>query len=152
MAYETPRANFFLLDSLAKGSITSGLVGDRQLKWLASALDRSAGKPALVMVHHNPDRGPIVTGLRDTAALMNVIVPRRQVKTLIFGHTHSWSVTRQDGLHLVNLPPTAYIFWAGKPNGWVEASLRDNGMTLQLHCLDQKNKLNQSATKLEWRP
>jgi len=151
MAFETPRANFFLLDSLSPGSPTSGLVGDAQLKWLASALDRSPGKPALVMVHHNPDRGLIVTGLRDTAALMKVIVPRKQVKALFFGHTHSWSITRQEGLHLVNLPPVAYVFWTGKPNGWVEASLRDNGMTLQLHCLDKKNKLNENVTNLDWR-
>lgn len=151
MAFETPRANWFILDSLAQGSLTSGLVGDKQLKWLASALDQASGKPALVMVHHNPDRGLIVTGLRDTAALMNVILPRKQVKALFFGHTHSWSVTRQEGLHLVNLPPVAYIFWAGKPNGWVEATLRDNGMTLQLHCLDKKNKLNENLTNLDWR-
>jgi Icc protein len=151
MTLETPRANWFILDSLAPGSPTSGLVGDRQLKWLASGLDRASGKPALVMVHHNPDRGLIVTGLRDTAALMNVIQPRKQVKALLFGHTHSWSVTRQAGLHLVNLPPVAYIFWPGRPNGWVEASLRDNGMTLQLHCLDKKNKLNENLTNLDWR-
>jgi calcineurin-like phosphoesterase family protein len=151
MAYQTPRANWFILDSLAQGSPTTGLVGDNQLHWLASALDKAPDKPAIVVVHHNPDRGLIVTGLRDTGALMAVLQPRRQVKALIFGHTHSWGVRQEAGLHLVNLPPVAYIFWAGKPNGWVEMTLADAGMTLQLHCLDKKNKLDQMSLKLDWR-
>ncbi|EEF61903.1 hypothetical protein [Pedosphaera parvula] len=33
---------------------------------------------------------------------------------------------------LVNLPPTAQVFAAGKPNGWMRAQLQDNGMKLEL--------------------
>ena len=151
IALETPRANWFILDSLEKTNSTPGLIGDEQLKWLSAALDKASDKPALVMVHHNPDTGEKVTGLRDTAALMDAIVPRKQVKVLFFGHTHDWHVKQQDGLHLVNFPPVAYVFTPGKPNGWVEGTLADQGMTLQLHCLDKKHEQNEQTVKLEWR-
>ncbi len=151
MAIETPRANWFILDSLEKTNSTPGVVGDEQLKWLTSGLDKTSDKPALVMVHHNPDLGEKVTGLRDTAALMDAILPRKQVKVLFFGHTHDWHVKQQDGLHLVNFPPVAYVFTPGKPNGWVEGTIAEGGMTLQLHCLDKKHEQNEQTVKLEWR-
>ena len=50
----TPRANWFVLDSLEKTLSTPGLLGQEQLDWLAGALDANAGKPALVLIHHNP--------------------------------------------------------------------------------------------------
>ena len=50
----TPRANWFVLDSLEKTLSTPGLLGQEQLDWLAGALDANPDKPALVLIHHNP--------------------------------------------------------------------------------------------------
>ena len=54
----TPRANWFMLDSLEKTMSTPGYLGEAQLAWLASALDAHADKPALVMTDHNPSFNP----------------------------------------------------------------------------------------------
>jgi hypothetical protein len=91
-------------------------------------------------------------GLRDTQELFEVIRPRRQVKAYIYGHTHTWKIEKdQSGLHLINLPPVAYVFHAGDPSGWVHATTREDGLKLQLHCLDKAHKLNGQVTELTWR-
>src|SRR5256885_1003592 len=51
---KTPRANWFILDSLEKTLSTPGLLGKEQLDWLAKALDENPKQPAIVMIHHNP--------------------------------------------------------------------------------------------------
>src|SRR4051812_17760807 len=119
---ETERANWLMLDSLNVTLEVPGLVGPEQLAWLAKTLDAHTDKPALVMVHHNPQftaPGPKKAGgLLDTAALLDVPSPRKQAKVLFFGPSHRWShEQREDGLHPVNLPATAYVFDAGQPSG-----------------------------------
>src|SRR5437016_3457514 len=49
----TPRANFFLLDSLDVVDKAPGKLGEAQIAWLARALDANADTPAVVVVHHN---------------------------------------------------------------------------------------------------
>lgn len=148
----TPQANWFVLDSLDKTLETPGLLGKEQLDWLAAALDANPGKPALVLIHHNPGRVLNIGGLKDTKALFEIIRPRKQVKAYIFGHTHAWRI-RQDvsGIHLVNLPPVAYVFEAGEPSGWVHATLESNGLQLELRCVDPTHKLHGQIVKLQWR-
>ena len=147
----SPLANWFVLDSLDQTDKTPGTLGAEQRKWLADALDQAADKPALVMVHHNPDTRPIPTGLVDTEPLFEVLVPRRHVKALFYGHTHDWRLDQREGLHLVNLPPTAYVFTAGKPNGWVDARVAADGMTLELRCLDPQHAQHGQRVELKWR-
>ncbi len=147
-----PKVNWFVLDSLEQTLSTPGLLGKPQLEWLANTLDANADKPALVMVHHNPGLTDNVPGLKDTAALLEVIRPRRHVKAYFFGHTHSWSVTQDDsGIHFINLPPTAYIFKEGKPSGWVRATVASDGMKLELRCLDTTHKQHGEVNDLKWR-
>lgn len=148
----TPRANWFVLDSLEKTLATPGLLGQEQLDWLAKALDANPGKPALILIHHNPGEMSNVSGLKDTEALFAVIRPRKQVKAYIFGHTHVWKV-KQDvsGIHLVNLPPVAYVFGAGEPSGWVHATLERKGIRLELRCVDPAHKSHGQITELQWR-
>ncbi len=43
-------------------------------------------------------------GLIDTDDLFAVAKPRRNVKAMVFGHTHHWGVERIDDIHLINLP------------------------------------------------
>src|SRR3954471_203925 len=116
---QTKRGNWFILDSLETTLQTPGSLGPDQLAWLARMLDANAEVPAIVMVHHNPGKVGNVSGLKDTEALFEVIRPRKQVKVLFFGHTHHWNLKEDpSGIHLVNLPPVAYLFQEGDPMGW----------------------------------
>jgi 3',5'-cyclic AMP phosphodiesterase CpdA len=146
------RANWFILDSLDKTNSTPGLLGESQLAWLARSLDAHANKPALVMVHHNPTPTADKVTLIDEAAFYAIIRPRRQVKAYIFGHSHVWNVSRDpSGIHLINLPTTAYVFEATRPAGWVHAQLEPDGMRLQLRCVDSKRAEHGQKVELAWR-
>lgn len=147
-------ANWFVLDSLIQTLTTPGLLGEAQRAWLAGALDANPGKPALILVHHQPDPQLAVktSGLEDAAELLAILRPRRQVKAWFFGHTHRWEA-RQDesGIHLINLPPTAYVFEDGRPNGWVHATVHADGARLELRCLDRARKEHGQLFNLAWR-
>jgi len=147
----TELVNWIMLDSLAKTLQTPGLLGAEQLKWLAETLDANRTKPAVILLHHNPGlEGNI--GLIDSPALLEVLRPRKQVKAWIFGHTHHWNISQDEsGLHLVNLPPVSYIFREGDPMGWVHATLRPDGMKLELRCLDPQHKDQGQIVDLKWR-
>ena len=148
---KTPRANWFVLDSLEKTLSTPGLLGQEQLDWLAKALDANAEKPALVLIHHNPGFSGNI-GLKDTDALFEVIRPRKHVKAYIFGHTHAWNVWQDEsGIQLINLPPVSYVFSAGLPAGWVHATLEQEGIRLELRCVDTTHKSHGQVSKLKWR-
>jgi len=165
---ESPLVNWFMLDSLDQTNKTPGVVGPEQRAWLEKSLDAHADKPAIVVVHHNivpvapGDAAPgsidamkqqaLRSGLTDSADLLAILAPRRQVKACLYGHTHNWSILREtSGIHLINLPPTAYVFKAGMPNGWVHASLRKDGMTLKLNCLDPGHTQHGAVAELAWR-
>lgn len=150
---QLPQANWFLLDSLFQTNVTPGELGQPQLKWLAEALDRHADKPAVVMAHHHLQWAAVepVAGLKDTAELWEILTQRKWVKAYFYGHTHRWHHTQREGIHLVNLPTTAYVFAEGQPNGWVGAHLKVDGMTLELHTLDKRHKQNGERVELAWR-
>ena len=150
---EGARANWFLLDSLDVTNQTPGRLGDEQRDWLAKALDAKTGKPALVMVHHNPipSAPGKKSGLLDTEELLALLAPRRHVKALFFGHTHTWRITEQDGLHLVNLPAIAYPFKPDEVTGWVDLQLRDGGASLKMNAHDTQHAAHGKITELTWR-
>lgn len=150
---ESTRANWFLLDSLERTNSTPGQLGAAQLEWLARALDARAAKPALVLVHHDPQWTEPArrTGLVDTDKLFDTLVPRKHVKAVIFGHTHQWRHDKRDDIHLINLPPVAYVFKEECPNGWVDVRLRDGGAVLKLHALDPKHRQHGETVELAWR-
>ena len=149
---ETPRANWFVLDSLVETNKVPGTVGDEQRKWLSDGLEARKDKPAIVMVHHNPDReDPTRGGLTDTVAFLELLAERRQVKALIFGHTHRWSFAEENGLHLINLPPVAYIFREGDPSGWVDVKVTETGATMELRCVDPAHTQHGEKHDLKWR-
>lgn len=148
----TPHANWFLLDSLDQTLSAPGLLGQEQLDWLAKSLDQNNVKPALVLLHHNPDFPGETIGLKDTDALFKIIRPRKQVKALVYGHTHDWHIKQDDsGIQLINLPPVGYVFTEGKPSGWVRAILKENGMQIELHCVGAANQADGEAKKIQWR-
>jgi hypothetical protein len=148
------RVNWLMLDSLDKTMSTPGVLGNAQLDWLARTLDAEPRKPAIVMVHHNPTPAGAKPSLVDTERFMSILRPRRQVKAYFFGHTHRWSVTRDEsGLHLVNLPTTAYLFDNNKAgaSGWVMAALGTQGVRLEFQSIDRAHPEHGRVYDLAWR-
>jgi 3',5'-cyclic-AMP phosphodiesterase len=131
-----PHAHWFTLDSLDKVNVTPGKLGQEQLAWLAKQLDERPDKPAIISVHHHPVfMGDKIGGITDTKALFEILTPRKQVKAVIFGHTHNWNIVQHEGIHLINLPPVAYPFDKAKPSGWVEARVGPDKLALTLRAL-----------------
>lgn len=151
---KTRRVHWLLLDSLDKTNSTPGVISEDQLSWLARELDRYPTRPAIVVAHHNPEGTSPVEGLINTEALMAVLRPRKQVKAYVYGHTHHWNVTLDQagsGIHMINLPPVAYVFDKKDPSGWIHATLRKNGMILELRCNDVAHRLHGQKVALDWR-
>lgn len=148
---ESPRANWFLLDSLDATDKVPGVLGEAQLAWLAKELDARPDKPALIAVHHNPDLRPMPGGLVDTQPLYDILLPRKQAKALFFGHSHNWNHEVKEGLHLVNLPPVAYVFAEGKPSGFVELELGEKATTMRLTALDKEHPQHGQEIALTYR-
>lgn len=147
------RSNWLLLDSLWRVNITPGELGADQLAWIQKLLDQHDDKPMHVVLHHSFDfKDEPNFGLRDTAALLDLLSPRKHVKAVYYGHTHNWSVRqRDDGLHEVNLPPTAYVFNAERPNGWVACDLAEGSCKLTLNCLDKDHPEHGETHELAYR-
>lgn len=156
----TPLVNWFLLDSLQKVNEVTGNLGEAQLQWLETALGQFPDQPAIVLGHHNPqlepevgkDGKPRITGLSDTSALLDLLHRKPQVKAYIFGHTHRWEITKTaQGLHLVNLPPVAYVFDPARPNGWVQATVDREAIHLTLRSLNPAHAEHGKKVTLAWR-
>lgn len=152
---KSPHANWFLLDSLTEVNLVTGEIGAEQREWLSQALAARPDKPALVMAHHTPQfepppEGRVWSGLKDTSDFMDLLSRFPQVKAFIFGHSHNWSVTQRGTLQLINLPPVAYVFDEQKPNGWVLAKVRANGLDLELRTIDSAHPQNGERVELTW--
>lgn len=149
---QTPRLNWFLLDSLEKTLSTPGLIGPEQMNWLAAALDANSEKPAAIVLHHNFDSSAKSIGLKDTEDMFKILRPRNQVKACFFGHTHNWNVKPDEsGIHLINLPPVAYVFQEGNPSGWVNATVKPDGISLELRCVNPQHARQGEVLNLSWR-
>jgi predicted phosphodiesterase len=149
--FASPRANWFLLDSLDVTKSTPGELGAAQLDWLDRELTLRPKQPALVVCHHPFDLTGLF-GLKDSLALESLFARQRQIKAFIYGHTHNWQVEPSaNGVHFINLPPTGYVFAAGRPSGWVRATLARDGMELELRSLDPQHPEHAQVKKLPWR-
>lgn len=149
---KTKHVNWLMLDSLETTLQTPGALGEDQLRWVEKTLDAERTVPTVVLVHHNPGEDNKIAGLKDTEAFWEIIRPRKQVKAWIYGHTHNWKVSQDtSGVHLVNLPPVAYIFREGDPSGWIHATTRPNGMKLELRSIDPKHPAHGQVVDLKWR-
>ena len=134
---ELPHANLLLLDSGRKG-----ILGEKQLNWLAQELDKRTEKPALIFGHFNPypNRGvrPI-KGMSDGSALLKLLAKRKHVRAYFYGHTHEWQQDRRGHLHLINQPAVSYYFGKGHAHGWVDMQLTPKSADLKLHCISLKH-------------
>jgi Icc protein len=150
--FSSDRANWFLLDSLDKTNATPGALGAAQLAWLDQELKARPKKPAIIVGHHNLQTPGLTAGITDSAGLEKLFAGHHQVKAFIFGHTHDWRVSQHaSGVHLINLPPTGYVFTAGRPSGWVRATLASDGMEIELRSLDTKHPEHAQVKNLKWR-
>jgi len=135
---ELPHAHLVLLDSGRKG-----ILGDKQLHWLAQELDGRADKPALVFGHFNPypNRGvrPI-KGMHDGASLLKLLAKRKHARAYFYGHTHEWQQDRRGHLHLINQPAVSYYFGKGHAHGWVDMRLTQKSADLELRCIGPKHR------------
>lgn len=141
---------FVMLDSLLVTGIAQGLLGKNQRAWLTDYLRESNGKPLVVFVHHNPD-GDSDTALMDADRLLATVRASRNVKALIFGHTHEYSLKQVDGLHLLNLPAVGYNFADGHPVGWMTANFDRTGAKLTLHAIAGETKDDGKTSRIDWR-
>jgi len=74
------------------------------------------------------------------------------VKAYFYGHTHRWEIGRtREGIHLVNLPSSAYVFDPSQPGGWVEATAREDGLDLELRSLSSLHPAHGERHRLKWR-
>ena len=149
---DTFRAIF--LDSLDENDGASGILGHLQLNWLAKELADTNKKPVLIFLHHYPYPDSEGKGLLDFDKLMEIILPAKHVKAVIFGHAHRWELKKINGLHLINLPSSAYRFVNQPENhwlGWVSALIWNEGMKLRLNCIENHQQLNAKEYDLHWR-
>jgi Icc protein len=80
-----------------------------------------------------------------------VIVPRKNVKAYFYGHRHEYKHRQVDGLHIVALPSTAWIFIKGEPLAWTDLQVEENGAKLRLYCLDPQHPKHKNQLDLKWR-
>jgi hypothetical protein len=146
-----PGVRLVLLDSLDQTDVTPGVLGERQLGWLARTLDSEAETPTMLFVHHNLT--VLKGGLSDTPALLAMIWPRRQVKAVIYGHSHQWMSAREPigQVHLVNLPAVAYAFHEQQPLGWVRCAVKADGVEMELRCIGGDPTKDRQRLDLAWR-
>lgn len=153
---ETPQVNWFFLDSLQRTNDTPGLLGQTQLKWLSNELDRRTNKPALLVAHHNPVFGLPESSLwnrhlRDSDEFWRVISSRKQVKGYVYGHTHRWTLNVKNGIHLINVPATAWKFEAKAPTAWILAKIENDGIKLTPRALNPGHPIHNKTFSLTWR-
>src|ERR1041385_3357135 len=140
---------WIFLDSLEKTRATRGSLGEKQLAWLQRRLDSDKSTPTIICLHHNPDRSPV--GLKDYEAFQQTVLSRRQVKLVVFGHTHIFRTWQTDGLHFVNLPAVGFRLEPGSSFGWMSGRFKTGGTQLVFHGVSHKDRDDGAIRNLTWR-
>jgi len=138
-----------VLDSLLYVNKVAGLLGRAQRQWLKDYLPAHNDKPMILFFHHTLDDGD--GDLLDAPRLFDIIKPVSAVKALVFGHSHVYSFSEMDGIHLINLPASGYNFSDDQPVGWVEAQLTVSGAEFLLHAIAGNTEVDGQTTSLRWR-
>jgi 3',5'-cyclic AMP phosphodiesterase CpdA len=153
---ELPLANIILLDSLKDAIVAPGKLGAAQLEWLENKLDKHSGKPAIIIVHHNPRFGGAPVhypgGLEDSCELWNIIKSRKCVKAIIHGHTHERRFTRHEMVHIIDAPSAGYVADENEATtGWTMLRLSENGAEFSTHTHRADHPWNGAKVQLQWR-
>jgi 3',5'-cyclic AMP phosphodiesterase CpdA len=146
IAAQTGPVRMIVLDSLLYVNGLMGRLGELQRTWLQTALQTWDDKPTILFVHHPP------TGeLLDTRRLLRIIKPQSKIKAVICGHLHKYDYAQVAGIHLINLPATAFPVVGHPPVGWVEAKLTRCSGEFTLHAIGGNRKLDGQTHTLSWR-
>ena len=140
---------FMVLDSLLYVNKTPGLLGKAQRTWLESCLRESDDRPTILFFHHT--LGDADGDLLDVLRLFEMVKSVGKVKAIVYGHSHVYGFSQFEGIHLINLPATAYSFRDDQPLGWVEARLTTRGGEFILHAVDGNRKVDGDTVRLRWR-
>jgi len=156
---EGRNANYFLLDSLKVTNEVEGNLGEEQFEWLEAALDAHTDKPAIVMVHHNPQFEPDGpekkfrwSGLEESDRLFAILEGQKHVVAYVHGHRHRWELSKVGSVHVINTPATGYVGDATKSStGWTMARLDAKGVQITRYCIDPADARHGGEFALEWR-
>ncbi len=143
---ELPHSNLVLLDSGRKG-----ILGEKQLSWLAQELDERTDKPALVFGHFNPSpNGGIrpIRGMPDGESLLALLTGRNHVRAYIHGHTHEWQHAQKAHVQIIGQPAVSYYFGKGHAHGWVDMKLGKASADLELRTILARHKQNGERRKV----
>jgi 3',5'-cyclic-AMP phosphodiesterase len=146
---ETAAVRLVLLDSLIQPNVTPGLLGRAQRAWLQNFLGEAGQRPTLLFVHHTLDDND--GSLADVPRFLEIVKPHRQVKAIVYGHSHRYAYDTLDGIHLVNLPAVGYNFNDQEPVGWVESVLTAEGGEFTLRAMAGNREKNGKTVSLRWR-
>ena len=135
-----------VLDSLMHISLFAGKLGRSQRTWLDTYLQICDDKPTILFVHHSPR-----VDLLDARRLLEIAVPSRKVKAIVYGHSHRFKFSTVDGIHLINLPATGYNFTRSQPVGWVDARLTGQGGEFTLRAIGGEKERDRDTIPLRWR-
>jgi len=149
VAVEAGPVRFLLLDSLYATNKTPGFLGKAQRSWLQRYLAQSDDKPVILFFHHTLGDGD--GDLLDVMWLFDLVKPIRKVKAVVYGHSHEYKTSELDGIHLINIPATAYTFNDKEPAGWIEARLTADGGEFLLHALAGNTQLDGRIEGVRWR-
>lgn len=138
-----------ILDSMLSTNLVSGLLGKEQRVWLEQYLPGAGNTPILVFMHHTP--GDRDGDLLDTDRLLSILGANRNVKALIYGHSHRYAYDQVKGMHLINVPAIGYNFNDSEPVGWVHAELGADGADFRLHAFGGNRANDGKVTSLQWR-
>jgi 3',5'-cyclic AMP phosphodiesterase CpdA len=149
LAFEKAGLRFVVLDSHVGPPAVPGLLGKAQRQWLERYLESEDPRPVFVFLHHALTDED--SDLLDSDRLLNILLPKRQVKAVFYGHSHCFSHTQIEDLNVVNLPATGYSFSTNQPIGWVEGRFTAKGAVLLVHAVDGDKTLNGQPIPLTWR-
>lgn len=145
---ESAEVRFIVLDSLLYVNKVAGLLGKNQRTWLEHHLENSDKKPIVLFVHHTLGDGD--GDLLDVDRLFDLIQSYPKVKSIIYGHSHTYNVARRQGVQLINLPAVGYNFSDDEPVGWVEGEFSKTGVSLKLHAINGNTSDDGQVTRVEW--
>lgn len=149
LVIEKAGLRFVVLDTHVELNNSLGLLGKAQRQWLERYLDGEDSRPVFVFLHHALSDED--TDLLDTDRLLKIILPKRQVKAVFYGHSHCYRHTKIEDLDVVNLPATGYSFATEQPIGWMEGRFTAKGVDLILHAIDGNKALDGQRLTLVWR-
>lgn len=149
LAVEGGAVRFLVLDSLMQPKTVAGLLGRDQRTWLSTYLKSASAIPTVLFVHHTLDDGD--SSLLDAPRLFELLRPHRNVKAIVFGHSHRYGYDTWEGVHLINLPALGYNFTDDQPVAWVDARFTREGGSFTLRALAGNTKTDGAVTRLSWR-